>query len=193
MTDRELMQQALELLDEATNYTSSQAFSPSMTRDIVKGVDALRERLAQPEQVPVAWVECDGDLVWNNREAAIGRNLYTTPPQPEQSRAEKMRDAGYTRRPTLREIASEDEQPQQELVAWFDKEFNSVRWRANLRNCDLADQQPLYTTPPRREWVGLTDEEIVELRHEIKVQLLGTYKTEDIYRAIEAKLKEKNA
>jgi hypothetical protein len=43
-----------------------------------------------------------------------------------------------------------------------------------------------------RPWVGLTDEEIVELHHEIKVQLMGTYKTEDIYRAIEAKLKEKN-
>ena len=45
---------------------------------------------------------------------------------------------------------------------------------------------------PRREWVGLTDEEITELHHEIKVRLMGTYKTEDIYRAIEAKLKEKN-
>jgi hypothetical protein len=43
-----------------------------------------------------------------------------------------------------------------------------------------------------REWVGLTDEEVAELHHEIKVQLMGTYKTEDIYRAIEAKLKEKN-
>jgi hypothetical protein len=43
-----------------------------------------------------------------------------------------------------------------------------------------------------RPWVGLTDEEITELHHEIKVRLMGTYKTEDIYRAIEAKLKEKN-
>lgn len=47
-------------------------------------------------------------------------------------------------------------------------------------------------TSPQRAWIGLTDEEIVELHHEIKVQLMGTYKTEDIYRAIEAKLKEKN-
>ena len=48
------------------------------------------------------------------------------------------------------------------------------------------------TPPPQRTWVGLTDEEIAELHHEIKVRLMGTYKTEDIYRAIEAKLKEKN-
>ena len=45
---------------------------------------------------------------------------------------------------------------------------------------------------PERPWVGLTDEEITELHHEIKVRLMGTYKTEDIYRTIEAKLKEKN-
>jgi hypothetical protein len=49
-----------------------------------------------------------------------------------------------------------------------------------------------FTRSPQRTWVGLTDEEIVELHHEIKVQLMGTYKTEDIYRAIEVKLKEKN-
>ena len=44
----------------------------------------------------------------------------------------------------------------------------------------------------QRTWVGLTDEEITELHYEIKVRLMGTYKTEDIYRVIEAKLKEKN-
>jgi len=43
-----------------------------------------------------------------------------------------------------------------------------------------------------RPWVGLTEDEITKLHHEIKAQLMGTYKTEDIYRAIEAKLKEKN-
>ena len=49
-----------------------------------------------------------------------------------------------------------------------------------------------HQSPPKREWVGLTDEEIAELHYEIKVRLMGAYKTEDIYRAIEAKLKEKN-
>ena len=43
-----------------------------------------------------------------------------------------------------------------------------------------------------RPWVGLTDEEIAELHHEIKVRLMGTYDTKDIYRAVEAKLKELN-
>ena len=33
MTDRELLQQALEVLEEAQSYTSCQAWSPSMTKD----------------------------------------------------------------------------------------------------------------------------------------------------------------
>ena len=44
----------------------------------------------------------------------------------------------------------------------------------------------------KSKWSGLTDEEIAEMHHKIKVKGMGAYKTEDIYRAIEAKLKEKN-
>ena len=32
---------------------------------------------------PVAWVENDGEIVWQNFEAAVGYNLYTVPPQRE--------------------------------------------------------------------------------------------------------------
>jgi hypothetical protein len=48
---------------------------------------------------------------------------------------------------------------------------------------------PLYTTPPRKEWVGLTDDEILDLwiaNHK------DTGATDAFARAIEAKLKEKN-
>jgi len=51
----------------------------------------------------------------------------------------------------------------------------------------------LYTSPqPNKQWVGLTDQELKKMHNEIKVRLMGTYRTEDIYRSIEAKLKEKN-
>jgi len=43
-----------------------------------------------------------------------------------------------------------------------------------------------------RTWVGLTEEEIDGLHEEIKVRLMGTFNTKDIYRVLEAKLKEKN-
>lgn len=54
------------------------------------------EPTPQTEQ-PVGWVECDGSLVWNNREAAIGRNLYTSAPTPRKPlTAEQIeREIGY--------------------------------------------------------------------------------------------------
>ena len=55
---------------------------------------------------------------------------------------------------------------------------------------DRVDKDPVEVA--KRQWVGLTDEEMAELHREIKVRLMGTFKIEDIYRAIEAKLKEKN-
>ena len=56
----------------------------------------------------------------------------------------------------------------------------------------VKDLHGLLPLSIKREWVDLTEEEIAELHYEIKVRLMGAYKTEDIYRAIEAKLKEKN-
>jgi len=61
----------------------------------------------------------------------------------------------------------------------------------------LFDSAALNAVPigwvRKKEWQGLTDEEIADMHHEIKVKGMGAYKTEDIYRAIEAKLKEKNS
>ena len=45
---------------------------------------------------------------------------------------------------------------------------------------------------PQREWQGLTDEDIEKIHYDIKCKGMGAYSTNDIYRAIEAKLKEKN-
>ena len=44
---------------------------------------------------------------------------------------------------------------------------------------------PLYTAPPKREWVGLT-------RRELDIATLGLEDLGDCYKAIESKLKEKN-
>ena len=49
---------------------------------------------------------------------------------------------------------------------------------------------PLYTHPPRREWQGLTEEEILLT----SVEFAASHQQDDVAfaRAIEAKLKEKN-
>ena len=80
----------------------------------------------------------------------------------------------------------------QDIIDMIAKVYG-VAWTSEAQLKDLERFAALVASAEReRTWFGLTDEEIVELHHEIKVQLMGTYKTEDIYRAIEAKLKEKN-
>ena len=48
---------------------------------------------------------------------------------------------------------------------------------------------PLYTTPPQRTWVGLTDEEVYAIGFDLNI---GGIQTMKAYQAIEAKLKDKN-
>ena len=76
------------------------------------------------------------------------------------------------------EIEQALNQPEQEPVGWA--EHGVINW--------LADKQFnhtsfLYDTPAQRTWVGLTDEEVWECY---------SGQGSVFYRAIEAKLKEKN-
>lgn len=80
-------------------------------------------------------------------------------------------------------VAWQDTEKHSELVSSEDWENIDQKWRYMYR--------PLYTAPlPRREWVGLTEDEVVDL---LPVGDWEIEPTLDIARAIEAKLKEKNA
>ena len=71
-------------------------------------------------------------------------------------------------------------QPEQEPVAWMMLENKLV---------------PIHTAPPQREWQGLTDEEMSEaynMKYNIYKEHVEYVDFVLIYRAIEAKLKEKN-
>ena len=76
-------------------------------------------------------------------------------------------------------------QPEQEPVAWLWKNIDGHQVLTD--DPDYADGTwtPLYTAPPKREWVGLT-------RRELDIATLGLEDLGDCYKAIEAKLKEKN-
>jgi hypothetical protein len=63
---------------------------------------------------------------------------------------------------------------------------------STLPQCKCGWQKP-NSPVTQRTWVGLTEEEIDGLHEEIKVRLMGTFNTKDIYRVLEAKLKERNA
>ena len=86
-------------------------------------------------------------------------------------------------------------QPAQEPVAWGVFEGNlhdmfftqaEAQKMAELKGSH-AEVRPLYTTPPQRPWVGLTDDEV----YKIAFVLEGEH-WRKIADAIEAKLKDKN-
>jgi hypothetical protein len=126
---RTAAQHALEALEEATNYTGCEAWSPSMTDECLAVAVALKAALEQPEQEPVAWCDIEEDGT--------------------------IHGLRYWSEPGRREHA-------------------------------------LYTHPPRREWRGLTEEEISAL---FPSHLRGDYKDLIPYsfaRAVEAALRSKN-
>ena len=83
---------------------------------------------------------------------------------------------------------------QQEPVAWGIIASNTGRICQVELDADEVEGHnpkhivPLYTTPPQRTWVGLTDEEYKELH----LQMGPVYYYQEYGQAIEAKLKEKN-
>lgn len=97
MTDRELMQQALDALEHLQTDIEWQYKSP--TRTMLRKVEkALRARLAQPEPEPVAWMYQQEDTgvtmcaVVQQVGSGFEKNnprwqkiapLYTAPPQRE--------------------------------------------------------------------------------------------------------------
>lgn len=148
MTDRELMQQALEALEVETAWSGPTPKGAAV-------ITALRERLAQPEPAPGYCQHC--------------KQYTIEEPLPAQ--------------------------PEQEPVAWRHKKFFETQegwfyadWHPDGINPPSA--QLLYTAPPRREWKGLTEEEIEQVCVPLGAAMLSFI---EVARAIEAKLREKNA
>lgn len=90
------------------------------------------------------------------------------------------------------------EQPaqQQKPVAWRVKVETKLRDGSvdvgyQLRNGRLSEyDEPLYTSPQSKPWVGLTNNELQPICDEYRI-LFGSW-VEDFARAIEAKLRERN-
>jgi len=92
---------------------------------------------------------------------------------------------------TDRELMQMLAQPEPKPVLWRYKTVtfwnSNPQWRYlnSLEGTEgLLGLEPLYTTPPKREWVGLTDDEVMD----IYVDTMAY----DAVRAAEALLREKN-
>ena len=83
--------------------------------------------------------------------------------------------------------------PEQEPVAYVTIE-NISSWAKvpSIKWFKKPTEGPLYTAPPKREWVGLTDEEIEQcFVFDWSGEFYANWRKQT-YEAIKAKLKEKN-
>jgi len=202
--DRAVLEQALAALEighdsaqaEAAQYHAAMAgYRPerhaAMDADVEKiaqAIIALRAALTQPEQEPVVWTDrelqlIDGMIEVQLHHAAQCDGIANRP------MAERQKGWDMKRVALLQKIKSISprREPEQEPVAWMLTDDSGMRFVSVDR--PHPDFVPLYTTPPRREWQSLSEEEINELSH---TMVKGHKSVNWLARAIEAKLKEKN-
>ena len=101
----------------------------------------------------------------------------------------------------IHELETQLAQPEQEPVAWIYESVCGNDFSTCIDPPSYAKNiRPLYTTPPQRTWVGLTDEEMEEIRKQAvdlfvqEVKTTGKGRNEPIKfgRLVEAKIKDKN-
>ena len=183
-----MTQEALKLALEALENAE---YGDYDKKELNKAITAIKEALAQPEQ--------DNTYTYASSLATAIWQKHYIKDSPKWKPLDTI-DGVLTQidNMTCGLVREKPAQPEQEPVAWLEPEWGEkicpeVGYEVTMTDDHPRDLCwiPLYAQP-QRTWVGLTEDEIAELHHEIKVRLMGTYKTEDIYRAIEAKLKEKN-
>ena len=166
-----------------TGYQSKKAAASAKTIDEVNWADHEPDGLAQPAQgsdtyrsVPhghcthpkckevfIAYIEANKRLAHYEPEGKSPMLLNTSPPQPAQE----------PKSVTFKEVADT---------------MNALR-KGNFSQKAAAKEigkLKLYTAPPQRTWVGLTDDERYDCVHS------GAEDSWDVALLIEAKLKEKN-
>jgi hypothetical protein len=160
---RELLQQALDALQTNNAWLDYAAPQYVLDRNN-QAIAALEQELAKPEQQFYP----DWDMI----------------------------------KPFHERIAELEEQlakPEQEPVAWITDNYEQDR-SATTYSAEMANRwrdkgwqvAPLYTAPPRKEWVGLTDEEVMDAYCETPPFCTYTEAFIAGIRFIEAKLKELN-
>jgi hypothetical protein len=136
MTDRELMQQALSTLEGWAGHGKwvwPESALEQAKRNTAEAIAALRERLAQPEQEPVAWVYQEGlEALKSGRPwTAYGSNGYSRIPL-------YLNDA----------VARRVEPPAAESGAGFESLPASPQWQG-LTDEEIWDEWCNQTKPER--------------------------------------------
>ena len=132
--------------------------------------------MTKDEALRLALEALESHLVWFSRDTMIGKSMR-----------DKTDHAITAIKATL--------EAKDEPVAYINVEQRKLEW-AKYVSWDTPTvvnlpKIPLYTTPTKRTWVGLTDEERGQVYADWRFNG-GNSSNLELCRAIEAKLKEKN-
>ena len=163
---KEVLTLALEALEGLNNTNSYwwQEVDEQTLKKIEPAITAIKEALAQPEQC-----QCpDCRVTLHASDCAV----HNEPAYPKGA-------------------CNCGAQPEQEPVAWMDEDGDVLS--ANIVDGKGLRNIPLYTTPPQRTWVGLTDED----RNDCLVsadpcEALAEPEALQLMEDVESKLKDKN-
>ena len=220
MTPRQIdaMKLALEALEDRSSLMKWQKARDAIKEVLAEHAMSEVQRLGQEiEQEPVAWrnaairvgedlssVGPDGYydmtaqqwLDWAMEQQPHGKNSLAQPDQYAKGYADAM---NWKVQNHLEHLPTA--QPEQEPVAWRAPNWGHGDDEWVYRDFDdpvlIADgkpspnNEPLYTNPLKRQWVGLTDEEIKEIVGPYGDIPIKGY-TRKLFYQIEAKLEEKN-
>ena len=172
MTKDEALKMALEAL-EADELDMVDDGSGNMVFRKEQTIAAIKKALSEPEQEPVAWEQFYPDIGKPQIAEALAKEKALQDLHDENERLGLYKDA-YA---------------EQEPMAWISTgPARMIHWTSD-KPAYGDDWVPLYTTPPQRTWVGLTDEEIGQGCKE-------SWVTEQAWQSAvwwaEARLKEKN-
>ena len=131
------------------------------------------KNLAQPEALKLALEALEINLVFL-------KNV-----EPFRGQEDLASDCVSMTEETIASIKEALAQPAQEPVACV-QDLDEVKRKHLVYEKGMDWKDPLYTTPPQREWVGLTGDELADLWYKESLDWM------EFARAHEAKLKEKN-
>jgi len=188
MTKDEALRLALEALEKI-----SMGGDPRWADDAITAIKAALEAKDEPEQMAkLGWQVIDCPICGGGARAFPKQEAKDEP-------WEKFCDSNCVWTDHHPDCKLSKDEP----VAWrtFDGE-GGYDYRTYENNEDYANDwdkrnpnhkgwvEPLYTTPPQRTWVGLTEEDLKLLSAEWRI-VYGAW-MDDFAKDIEAKLKEKN-
>jgi len=189
---RAIMQQALDALRRVGEYGDiyrHKNTEQSPYTQIYEAIDAINVELAKPEQEPVAW---------RNAAIRLGEDLYSVGPNGYYDMtAKQWLDWALSVVNTApQQLAKREQEP----IAWITDNYEQDR-SATTFDAKMAKRwrdkgwqvAPLYEAPPRKEWAGLTDDEINKIANSPQpVDTTSNGYVLPFAHAIETKLKEKN-